>query len=82
MWMIESARKLFDNMDPCDEIKSFNEIIDRYRFCKEEYCSLECSYYDNCLDYNLDNLQKDIYMFFHKNGYTSAEQLRTKKKVI
>lgn len=75
-WMIESARLLFDKMEPCEEITKFSEIIDRFRCCKEEICYVGCPDYDNCVENNLESLQHDIYMFFKRKGYTSAEQIR------
>ncbi len=78
IWMIESARLLFDNMEPCEEITKFSEIIDRFRFCKEEVCYVGCPEYDDCVLNNLENLQHDIYKFFKRKGITSAKQIRNR----
>ena len=81
-WMLLSARRLFDNMEPCTEINRFSSIIDRYNNCDHESICVECPYYDNdCLEMQLDNLQHDVYFFFKNKGYTSADQLRSKGRL-
>ena len=78
IWMIESARLLFDNMEPCEEITTFSEIIDRFRSCEEGVCYVGCPDYDNCVENNLESLQHDIYDFFKRKGIASAEQIRNR----